>query len=150
MSQFATLNEDGHEVGDPDPIALPAGFKIPETLAMQVQRLVRSHISRQAAEAGFETFEEAEDFEVGDDNDPSTPYETFFDPVLGAEITPTEFKANEAVYRHRYLRAQQDYFRSLDRTQAMQRGAGVSPASTKPKARSEAPKGSGPPPPDEQ
>lgn len=119
MSQFATLNEDGHEVGDPDPISLPAGFKIPETLAMQVQRLVRSHISRQAAEAGFETFEEAEDFEVGDDNDPSTPYETFFDPVLGAEITPTEFKANEAVYRHRYLRAQQDYFRSLDRTQAM-------------------------------
>lgn len=82
-------NEFGHEIPDPKPVALPSGFKRPETLAEQVQRLVRTHISRQAEAEGMETFDEANDFDISDDPvDPSTPFEPFFDPILGVEVTP--------------------------------------------------------------
>lgn len=93
----------GSERLDPKPVAIPAGFKRPETLAEQVQRLVRTQISREAREAGFETFEESEDFDVDDDAyEPSTPYETFFDPVLGRDLSADEFRRNEKVYKERY------------------------------------------------
>lgn len=132
------LDEFGREIPDSMPVAIPAGFKRPETLAEQVQRLVRVGLSRRAEEQGFETFDESEDFDVEDD-DPSSPYETFFDPVLGKDLSPHEFKQNEAIYRDRYLRAQREYFLSLDRAEAVRRapnrGAGVSPAPSKgPKA----------------
>lgn len=115
------LDDRGREVPDPRPMQIPAGFKRPETLAEQVQRLVRTTISRRAQEEGFETFEESEDFDVDDDVDPSTPYETFFDPVLGQEITPAEFREHEAIYRKRYLEAQREYFASLDRQEVLTR-----------------------------
>lgn len=49
--------------------------------------MVRSErLAQEAAQAGYESFEEADDFEVGDDYDPSSPYETDFDPVPVAEL----------------------------------------------------------------
>lgn len=128
MEQKPALDENGHEVGDPTPIAMPAGFKRPETLAEQVQRLVRTTISTEAAAQGDETFDEADDFDVDDEVDPSSPYEAFFDPVLGKELTPHEFKQHEAIYRERYLQAQREYFASLDRQRALH-GAPPSKAS---------------------
>jgi len=93
----------GRERPDPKPLEIPSGMKRPETLAEQVQRLVRTQISEEAAAQGFETFEESEDFDVDDDiSDPSTPYEVVFDPVLGQEISPAEFRANQVIYRKRY------------------------------------------------
>ncbi|MEM2002482.1 MAG: hypothetical protein QXT77_07555, partial [Candidatus Methanomethylicaceae archaeon] len=105
---YKRLDAFGHEALDPTPVVVPAGFKRPETLAEQVQRLVRTHISRQAEEAGFETFEDAEDFDVDDDFDPSTPYEEIFDPVLGKGVTPDEFIRNEQRYRQLYLHMQKE------------------------------------------
>lgn len=126
------LDDNGHEVPDPRPLQVPAGFKRPPTLAEQVQRLVRGALSRQAAEQGFETFEESEDFDVGDEIDPSTPYEAVFDPILGRDITPAEFRQNEAVYRRRYLDGQRAYFAEKDRLEALERGVGApAPAQTK-------------------
>lgn len=145
QAAVARLNARGHEIPDPDPMVMPAGFRRPETLAEQVQRLVRTHISREAAEAGAETFEESEDFDVDDDMEPTTPYETFFDPVLGKELTPQEFKHNEQIYRKQYLQAQQNYFRMMDRQEAItrpSRGAGVSPAPTRQTDQKPAPGGS--------
>lgn len=96
---------DGHELPDPRPLVMPSGFRRPETLAEQVQRLVRTHISRQAQEQGEESFEEAEDFDIDDDQaEPNTPYEATFDPVLGREVTPLEMQRYEAHYRRRYMR----------------------------------------------
>lgn len=124
------LDEFGHEVPDPSPVVLPSGFKRPETLAEQVQRLVRTHISREAAEAGYETFEEAEDFEIPDDpDDPSTQYEEWFDPTLGRAITAQEFKQNFQVYQQRFLDAEMAAYEAMDRSDALRRpGAGRSPA----------------------
>ena len=86
------LDEHGHELPDPRPMEVPLGMKKPETIAEVVQRLVRHQVSQYAAMNGMETFEEAEDVEVDDEFDPSTPYELDFDPVLGREITAADFQ----------------------------------------------------------
>lgn len=113
-------DENGWEIPDPEPVAIPSGFKRPETLAEQVRRLVRSErFNEELKAAGVETFDEADDFEVDEDFDPSTPFETFFDPVLGKDITPMEFKEREAEYRDRYVKAQAAFFDQVDRDNIM-------------------------------
>lgn len=90
---MVTKNPERHyETPDPNPVRIPAGFKRPETLEEQIRRLVRSErFAVLAQEEGFETFDEADDFDVDDDlPDPGTPYETFFDPALGREVTPAD------------------------------------------------------------
>lgn len=72
---------------DPKPAGIPVGFQRPPTLQEQVQRFIRHEMSQAAANGGLETWEEADDFDVGDDYDPSSPHELVFDPELGKEIT---------------------------------------------------------------
>lgn len=93
------LDKNGHEIPDPTPVALPTGFKRPEMLAETVARLVRREISERADLAGFETFEEAEDFEIGDDFEPNSPYEQFFDPLLGKDMSVDQFRKNPEKYK---------------------------------------------------
>lgn len=103
------MDNQGHEVPDPNPVAVPAGFKRPETLAEQVRRLVRSErFNQEREEAGEETFDEADDFDV-EDFDPQTPYEVFFDPVLEREVSPAEFERNQAGYIKRYEKAHERF-----------------------------------------
>lgn len=92
---YGGLDENGHEIPDPRPMAIPSGLGRPETLEEQVRRLVRSNAF---TEPGQETFEEAEDFDVDDDFDPSTPYELQFDPVLGKEVSPQMILENRDRY----------------------------------------------------
>lgn len=69
------LNERGHEVPDPEPVAVPVRFQAPESLEDRIKRIIRADLSARAQAQGFETFEEADDFEVGDDYDPRSPHE---------------------------------------------------------------------------
>lgn len=72
---------DGKEYGDPVPMAPPVGMSRPLTLAEQIRSMVRRELSDAAHSQGFETFEEADDFDIDDDPlDPHTPYEAVFDP----------------------------------------------------------------------
>lgn len=88
---MAKLNEKGHEVLDPTPVAVPVHFKRPPTLQEQIRSMVRSEELRRAASSqGMETFEEADDFAVGDDYDPRSPHELVFDPELGKEVSQEE------------------------------------------------------------
>lgn len=120
LLESGRLDAKGHEVLDPTPVAMPAGFKRPEMLAETIQRLVRRGISELAADQGFETFEEAEDFDVDDETfDPATPFETFHDPVLNREISPMEFTAHADEYLKRYRTAQQNYFDQVDREEIL-------------------------------
>lgn len=97
------LNDAGQETLDPRPMEIPAGFKRPETTAEIIQRLVRREVSEAASAGGHETFEEASDFEVEDDEVlPDTPYEAVFDPILGRDVTPAEFSENQAAYLRLY------------------------------------------------
>lgn len=74
------LDKDGREVPDPTPMAPPVGMSERPSLADFVQRMIQQEVSRAAAAAEMETFEEADDFDVEDDPmDPRTPYEENFD-----------------------------------------------------------------------
>lgn len=107
-------NDMGQEIPDPTKPALPTGFKRPDPLADRVRQMVHGELSRRARDQGFETFEESEDFDVGDpdDFDPTTPYEMEFDPLLGEEISPAQLRASDEPgrenadeqFRRRYMR----------------------------------------------
>lgn len=86
------LDKNGHEILDQTPIAVPVGFGPSETLAEQIRRILRQETFRQElASQGVETFEEADDFEVGDDYDPKSPYEEDFEPAVPATpVSPAE------------------------------------------------------------
>lgn len=83
----------GRETPDPTPIALPLGYTHPESVEEIVARLLRSEqLARLAAEQGVETFEEFMDFGPEDDDDPSTPHEEFWDPILKRPTTLVELQ----------------------------------------------------------
>lgn len=76
---------------DPRPLSPPLGYQPEPSLAERIRMMVRSeHLRFAAMESGMETFEEADDFDVDDDFDPTSPYEMFFDqPVVSAEAHPS-------------------------------------------------------------
>lgn len=76
------LTADGAAlIPDPTPVAPPLGYTRQPSITERIREMVRSEHLRQAAEAaGVETFEEANDFEVGDDFDPASPYEEVYEP----------------------------------------------------------------------
>lgn len=72
----------GGELMDPLPIAPPLGYKKQPSLKDQIRAMVISEKLRVEAEtAGYETFDEADDFDIGDDFDPRSPYEEIFEPL---------------------------------------------------------------------
>lgn len=78
------LAPDGKLIPDPVPIAPPIGYKKQPSMVEIVRDMVRGERLAQAArEAGAETFQEAEDFDVEDDPpDMRSPFENQFDPPL--------------------------------------------------------------------
>lgn len=87
-----TLDANGREVLDPTPVAIPAGFKRPPSLEEQIKRLVADRdIQRSLSDAGLETFDEANDFDIPDDPpDPAAIDEEWWDPVLRRTVTTRE------------------------------------------------------------
>jgi len=78
---------DGREVVSAVPMAPPIGWKKQPSMIEHIKALVRSErLAQEAAAAGFETPEEADDFDVGDDYDPTSPYEHNFDPPAPPEV----------------------------------------------------------------
>lgn len=89
------FDAEGRELPDPTPMAPPIGFKKQPSMVEMIRNMVRSEELRRAAEAqGQESFDEADDFEVGDDVDPSTPYEAEFEPF--AEVRKRAAEAARA------------------------------------------------------
>lgn len=145
------LDAEGREILDSAPMAIPAGFKRPDSIADQVRRLVRSHELAKAAEAaGLETFEESEDFEVDETFDPHTPYELQWDPVLGRDVAPADFNdpVKKDYFRKAYLVAEENALRAEARQDSIEElyrrykealrnptgGAGGAPPAPSPKA----------------
>lgn len=69
------IDDKGREVLDTTPVTLPVRFRRGENISDQVQRLVAMELSKRAAAEGYETFDEANDFDVGDDYDPRSEHE---------------------------------------------------------------------------
>lgn len=62
--------KDNKQVPDPTPVAIPIKYTRQSSYNEHIRQLVRSEeLARVAMQAGAETFEEANDFDVGDDVD---------------------------------------------------------------------------------
>lgn len=76
------FDERGRELPSNIPVEIPAGHRKPESLQDTIRRLIRTDVSALAASNGDESFEEANDFELGDDD---------------AELSPTHHELHEEV-----------------------------------------------------
>lgn len=68
------------EVMDPNPIATPLKFKREPSYFEQIRDSVRRELSKAANDRDMDTFEEANDFEIGEDFVPYSPHEERFGP----------------------------------------------------------------------
>lgn len=85
------FNERGHEILDPTPVEMPMQWKRPPTLQEQIKAFVRRELSEQAAAAGAETFEEADDFDIEDDPlDPQSEWEMNYDQESAEHANPLQ------------------------------------------------------------
>lgn len=95
------LDELGREVPDPTPIEVPFRLRGQESVDQRVARLVAASLSRHAAEQGFETEEEANDFDIDDDDatERQTEYELLGDEELADHLTraTTELQRRSAL-----------------------------------------------------
>jgi len=85
--QSMHLDAQGRELPNPVPMAPPIGYKKSLSIAEQMRQMIKQ-ASYEAAHAGAETEEEANDFDVAEDMDPHSPWENDFemDPALEAMI----------------------------------------------------------------
>lgn len=97
---FAYTREGRRIIGKeyPNPIAMeaPLGFIEQKPLHEQIRDMVKNELSRQAEAEGFETMEEADDFDVDDDFDPTTPFELPFEPDVPWPADPRVVAAEQA------------------------------------------------------
>lgn len=99
------LHPDGTQILDPVPLAPPIGYKKTPSMVEIVRDMIRSErLAAEAAAMGHETFEESEDFDVGDE-DPlmRSPWENDFDPPLETLLQA----GREELARRRSAEAQQ-------------------------------------------
>lgn len=72
-------DEKGREICDSTPVEVPLDFKTPPSIHQLIAQYVRSERAAEVARAaGVETFEEADDFDVGDEDEL---------PLGGAELS---------------------------------------------------------------
>lgn len=90
----------GREYVDPTPVEWPLGVRVPESLEQKIARMVRTSVSQAAMRDGKESFEEADDFDVGDPEElPSSMHELDDDQELilrdqqAVRRIPAEFRA---------------------------------------------------------
>lgn len=80
----ALLAIDGKEVNNPKPLMTQFDLEKSVSLKDRVQALFRGELSRRAAQLGYETEEDANDFDIDDGfetNDPNTIYQVLDDEV---------------------------------------------------------------------
>lgn len=102
---MALYNEKHEEIPDNTPVEMPIGYERPESLESMIARMVKT-ASIQAKKTGqFDTDEEADDFETGEE-EPVSPYQftdmeeeapRYVRPKQQANGTKTEEKEPEAV-----------------------------------------------------
>lgn len=98
---MAKLNDKGQEVLDPTPVAIPVrALRRPSTLD-EIRQYI-GLVNREAEQAGQETFEESDDFDVGDDYDPQSPWEQSVDQ----EENWAAFRAEVALAKEQAARGQ--------------------------------------------
>lgn len=87
---MAVFNDRGEELLDDRPMSAAVGFKRPPSLADLVKSLIRNEqVQRDFETHGIETFDDADNFNTGEDMDMTSPWEENFDPLyphIGARL----------------------------------------------------------------
>lgn len=86
----SSIGKDGKEYPDPVPIAPPLDYVPPPDIMSMIRTMIMSErLKEKLREEGYETPEEADDFDIDDDPlDPLTPYERYFEPQEQGEPRP--------------------------------------------------------------
>lgn len=101
------INNLGQEVPDPTPVAMPLGHINPEPLEVRMRRMIQMEMSQEAMRQGYESFEEANDFNVGDgDDERFTDEDDIFTP--NDPHVQNAFEREEPVVRERLTKAQKE------------------------------------------
>lgn len=79
------FDERGREIPDQTPVEMPIGYRRPLTMEERMQKYIREEMSRRAADDGMESFEEADDFDVEDEDE--------YDPISGYEMSELQEEA---------------------------------------------------------
>lgn len=82
---------------DPTPVEAPFGYDHPPTLQDQIKMLVKNEMSIAAEQEGYETWEEADDFEMDDYPDGEAP--EFLSKYEFDEMAPDTFFDEEEMRR---------------------------------------------------
>lgn len=88
---MAKYNEFHEQIPDRTPIELPLGYNKPEPLQDMIRRMVRVE-SDLASRQGFDSLEEADDFECGDEFD---SVESRYQTILMQEEYPNGTNVSE-------------------------------------------------------
>jgi len=87
--QEGRFDDLGREIVSPLPVAPPVGYVKQPDLVQMMRERVANELSRYAQDDGYESFEEANNFEIGDDYEPNTLYEqSEYDPSYGHPGSP--------------------------------------------------------------
>lgn len=98
-AHHSMLDDNGREIPDPTPMEMTAGMTRPVSLQEQIQRLVKTELSRQAVAQNYESFAEANDFEIQDVFDveePITKYQQMEEEFLEVPESSVEGEAKPA------------------------------------------------------
>ncbi len=85
---------DGKEYLDATPVEIPVGYEKPLTLKEDMMRFIREEVSAVAERNGVESFEDADDFDVMDDELPESVYEF---AELQDDYVPEEVEVEDKV-----------------------------------------------------
>lgn len=138
---ISELTPEGYEKLDATPLAPPVGFSQTASMHDLIRAAIQSDRLRQEAEAaGFESFEDADDFDVDDDYDPTTPWEKEFDPhMVDLRMRQVDLdrlaRGQRPRYYDDYVSDGGNFLYPLD-----DEGTGVKPLSVEPKAPTPEPK----------
>ena len=87
--QQARGYEGALQIVDSTPVAPPIGYQKRDSIFDQMRAMVQAELTKQRTSEEQETFEEADDFDIPEDEfyDPKSPYENDFDPPLRELLT---------------------------------------------------------------
>lgn len=71
----AVLLDDGREVLNPVPMEPPVGFKEEPSMMQMMEAMIKRHLAGLNGEDELDSVEDAIDFDVPDDVDPTSPYD---------------------------------------------------------------------------
>lgn len=103
LARVPTHDEQGRELPDPVPLAPPVGWHAQPSMFDVMRDMIRGeHLKAFAESQGSETWEEAQDFDVGEDEFPGSPYEGEFEPLEDLQ------ERRQANFRRRFIEEEEN------------------------------------------